>query len=65
MTPSLDKVVIVEIEVDSGSVLETETTELSRGTGFKAGANERTLQGYAASLHGDGRLKEQDFPGFI
>lgn len=43
MTPSLDKVVIVEIEADSGSVLEIETTELGRGSGFKAGANKRTL----------------------
>lgn len=65
MTPSLDKVVIVEIEADSGSVLEIQTSELGRGTAFKAGANERTLQGYAAFLHGDGRLKQQDFPGFI
>ena len=65
MTPSLDKVVVVEIEADSGSVLEIETSELGRGSAFKAGANERTLQGYAASLHGDGRLKEQDFLGLI
>ena len=55
----------MEIEADLGSVLEIETTELGRGSEFKAGANERTPQGYAASLHGDGRLKEQDFPCFI